>query len=578
MQPYLWLLFGITVITIVAQVWLDLRIPEYMSAITEEIQSERLEMLSLGRLGGCMILCAIGSMCMAVLTCFVSSRLAASFSMDLRDAIFRKVENFSKEEMDCFSTASLITRSTNDVVQLQNFTARGLRLIVQAPIMAGMAFIKISGKHWQWTAVAGGCALVVMGVVAVAIIYAHPRFRRMQVLTDELNRVMRENLTGMRVIRAYNAENIQEEKFEEANERLTENAFKARAVVQLMNPITRLVNGSLTIAIYCIGAFLILDAAPSEKLIVFTDMVVFSTYASKIIQVFTSLNHIFNMYPRAMASAQRVFEVLEMKPGMNEGTETRGIAGQEGTIEFDNVCFSYPGANDFALDHISFRVEKGEMLGIIGSTASGKTTLVNLIVRLYDAVKGRVLVDGVDVRSYQTAALRARLAYVPQQAVLLTGTVASNVSYGDNGKREPTEGQIKQAVEIAQAEAFVEGMKGGIHGQIQRGGSNVSGGQKQRLAIARAICRSPEIYIFDDAFSALDYKTDRELRLSLKRAFGDATIVVVASRIATIRDADQILVMEEGRIAAKGTHRELLHSCNIYREIARTQLPVEEWE
>lgn len=576
MKPRQWLQMSLCVVLIVAQVWLDLRIPDYMALITREIQTGCPQTGKILQSGVYMLLCAAGSVMMAVATGFLTSNLAASFSRRLRHEIFHKVESFSKEEMDRFSTASLITRSTNDVVQIQNFTARGMRLIIQAPIMAGIALAKISGRFWQWTAVAGGAVLIVLCGVLIVTVFAHPRFRQMQTLTDELNRVTRENMTGMRVIRAYNAEAMQEAKFEKANRRLTDNTFRARAVVQIMSPMTRLVNNCLTICIYCIGAFLIAQASGAEQLSIFTDMVVFSTYAAKIIQVFMSLNMIFNMYPRAAASAARIFEVLETRAAIRDGEQSRGVEGMRGTVEFRDVSFSYPDSRDCTISRISFKASRGEMVGIIGSTASGKTTLMNLIPRFYDVKEGQVLVDGVDVRDYRLEALRDRISYVPQQAVLLTGTVRTNVAYGQNGRERPDDDAILRALSVSQASEFVCRMDGGLEAGISRGGTNVSGGQKQRLSIARAVCRDPEIYLFDDAFSALDYKTDRALRTALKENAGDSTVIIVASRIATIRDADQILVMDEGKIVGRGTHESLMKDCRVYQEIAHTQLSEEE--
>lgn len=569
------ILVFLLIVLIVAQVWLDLRIPEYMSAITAMIETSKPETMAILREGAFMLLCAAGSAVMAVLTGLVTSNIAASFSKTLRHEIFHKVQSFSKEEMDRFSTASLITRSTNDVVQLQNFTARGLRQLIQAPIMATLAIMKISGRYWQWTAVTAGGVLIVVFCVVIVTVFAHPRFRRMQSLTDELNRVTRENLTGIRVIKAYNGEPYEKEKFREANDRLADNALRARSVMQIMGPATRFVNNTLTIAIYCISAFLIVQSSAAEQLSIFTDMVVFSTYASKLIQVFMSMNMIINMLPRAMTSAQRIAEVLDTESTIKSGKKTME-KDAAGAVEFVNVSFTYPDSTEMALDQVSFKAHRGETIGIIGSTASGKTTLVNLIPRFFDPAEGSVLINGIDAREYDLQELRNKLSYVPQQAVLLTGTIYSNVIFGDNGKPNPTYQDVQTALDAAQATEFVQKMENGLDAKVNRGGSNVSGGQKQRLSIARAVAREPEIYIFDDAFSALDYKTDRQLRSALKNASGDATVILVASRIATIRDADQIIVMDEGKIVGRGSHAELLKSCQVYREIAHTQLSEEE--
>lgn len=591
MRPAHWRLFFITSFFMFIQTWLDLKLPDYMSDITELVQTGQATVRALMSIGVFMLLCAAGATAMAITSNYTSARMAASFSRDLRSAIFHKVQTFSKEEIDRFSTASLITRSTNDVVQIQNFVSRGLRMLVRVPIVVGLALVKISTRYWQWTAVTALTVVLVLSVIVILIRYAHPRFRRMQKLTDEVNRTMRENMTGMRVIRAYNAERYQMDEFEEASFNLMDNERKARSVMLLMPSTNQFANNALTVAIYCIGAFLIMKAGtPAEQLLIFTDMVVFSTYASKMLMGVSSLEMIFNMLPRASTSAERISEILNTEPSITDG----GLRGAEpagntesdaagGTVEFRNVSFRYRGADGYALENVSFRADRGETIGIIGSTASGKTSLVSLIPRLYDTAEGEVLVDGINVKDYDCGVLRSKLSYITQGAVLFTGTVASNVAYGSKTGQTKTlspeeqEAKIWQAVETAQAKEFVVGrMDNGIKSVVNRGGSNVSGGQKQRLAIARGVYREPEIYIFDDAFSALDYKTDRELREALRVTSEGATVLIVASRIATIRNADRILVMDEGRIVGEGTHDELMQSCNVYREIAYTQLSEEE--
>ena len=553
-----WGVFGISVIFIAAQVWLDLKIPDFMTQITTMVKTEGSDMSRIWTYGALMLLCAVGGSLCAVATGFLASRLAANFSRRLRGEIFDRVQAFSMEEMDRFSTASLITRSTNDVTQIQNFVSRGLQGIVRAPILAAWALAKISLRHWEWTAVTGGGVLIVVMTVVFMVLYAQPRFRRVQTLTDDLNKVTRENLTGIRVVRAYNAEAYQEAKFEEANSRLTTNNLQARRAMGAMRPVTKLVNNVLTIAIYGIGAGII-AAAPDNGLV----------------QAFMSLNFIFGMLPRATISANRINEVLDCEPAIRDGEETEGLPGAEGTVEFRNVTFRYPGAEKPILHDITFTAEKGQTVAFIGATGSGKTTLVNLIPRFYDVTEGEVLVDGRDVREYTQTALRKRLGYAPQRAVLFTGTVASNVSYGDSGRPAPTAEEVRQAVDIAQASDFVEKMEGGYDAYIARGGGNVSGGQKQRLSIARAVARKPEIYIFDDTFSALDYRTDKALRRALQKETQGITTILVAQRIGTILEADRIFVLEEGRIVGAGTHRELMETCPVYREIAASQLSEE---
>ena len=597
MRPAHWRLFFITSFLMFIQTWLDLKLPDFMSDITELVQTGQATAGALMSIGGLMLLCAAGATALAISSNYTSARMAASFSRDLRSSIFHKVQTFSKEEIDRFSTASLITRSTNDVVQIQNFVSRGLRMLVRVPIVVGLALFKISTRYWQWTAATAMTVVLVLSVIVLLIKYAHPRFRRMQKLTDEVNRTMRENMTGMRVIRAYNAERYQMDEFEEASFNLMDNERKARSVMLLMPSTNQFANNALTVAIYCIGAFLIMKAGtPAEQLLIFTDMVVFSTYASKMLMGVSSLEMIFNMLPRASTSAERISEILNTEPSITDGgrhdADGAAAAGdgrstesavKGGTVEFRNVSFRYQGADGYALENVSFKADRGETIGIIGSTASGKTSLVSLIPRLYDAAEGEVLVDGVNVREYDCGDLRSRMSYVTQGAVLFTGTVASNVAYGSKTgtkealSKEEQEDKIWKAVETAQAKEFVTGrMDNGINSVVNRGGSNISGGQKQRLAIARGVYREPEIYIFDDAFSALDYKTDRELREALRVTSENATVLIVASRIATIRNADRILVMDEGRIVGEGTHEELMQSCDVYREIAFTQLSEEE--
>ena len=590
MQAKHWRLFAISIALMFLQVFLDLKLPDYMSGITEKVQTGTATTAALLRDGGFMLLCALGTTMTAIAGNFCSSKMSASFSQSLRSKIFHKVQTFNKEEIDRFSTASLITRSTNDVVQIQNFVSRGLRMIVRAPLLVGLALYKMSMRYWQWTAATAVTVVMVAAVIIILIKFAHPRFRRMQRLTDEVNRSMRENMTGMRVIRAYNAEQYQMDNFETANTNLMENEQKARNILRLMPSTNQFATNALTVVIYCIGAYLIATSGSyALGLAVFTDMVVFSTYASKMLMGISSLEMVFNMLPRAATSAERINEILETDPAIVSGKETEGKRSadggeNQGVVEFRHVSFRYPEASENALSDISFTAHSGETIGIIGSTASGKTSLVSLIPRLYEATEGEVLVDGVNVKDYDCEALRSRLSYVTQTAVLFTGTVASNVGYGrktvgktaGQSKTRTDEQKLWSAVDISQAREFVDRMEGKLQAPVMRDGSNVSGGQKQRLSIARGVYREPEIFIFDDAFSALDYKTDRALREALRRNAGTATSIIVASRIATIRDADRILVLDEGRIVGEGTHDELLRDCRVYQEIAYTQLTEEE--
>ena len=575
-----WALLAVSAVLVTLQVWLDLRIPDYMSRITVLVKTEDSAVRDIWTAGGMMLLCAIASMVTTFVSGFVSAKLAAEFSRHLRSDIFRKVQSFSMEEIDRFSTASLITRSTNDVTQLQNFVSRGLLMVVRTPLTVGIALVKIAGKNWAWTSLTAGAVVIILLAVGFVVTYAHPRFRRMQSLTDDLNRATRENLTGIRVVRAYNAESYQEKKFSDSNDRLTNNAMLAQQAMAVMNPTMRLVNNGLTIGIYLIGAYAIqATAGGTGALGIFSEMVVFSNYASRILFAFMNLNFIFMILPRATVCAERINEVLQTRPSIQDGSRTAGKPGQQGTVEFRNVSFRYPGAEGDTLTDISFTAQKGETVAFIGATGSGKSTLVNLIPRFYDATAGQVLVNGQDVREYTQQSLRNLIGYAPQRVVLFTGTVESNVRYGDRGFMDSdreAEVQVKKAVSIAQAADFVERMPEGFASPIARGGSNVSGGQKQRLAIARAVFRRPQIYIFDDSFSALDYKTDRILRSKLKEETAGVTTLVVAQRISTIRDADKILVLDEGRIVGQGTHSQLMRSCQVYREIAFTQLSGEE--
>lgn len=574
-----WLLVAACVVLIVGQVQLDLALPDYMSEITRLVQTEGSQMRDILLAGGKMLLCALGSMLLTVCTTFFTAQIASRFSARLRGEMYRKVVGFSNEEINRFSTASLITRTTNDISQLQMFFSFGMQSLIKAPIMAFIAVGKISTKSWEWSLLTGGVIAFVCVLLVFIMLYAVPRMKKMQTLTDNLNRITRENLTGLQVVRAYNAENYQEGKFAKANEEMTRNSQQANIAMSVMNPGMNLAMNGLTLGIYWIGAALISaisltsPAAMMERIGLFSDMVVFMQYAMQVIMAFLMLVMIFVMLPRVTVSASRVNEVLNTKARIVDGKETQGKPGMKGEIEFRDVSFRYPDADGDAIHHISFTAHHGQTVALIGATGCGKSSIINLIPRLYDATSGQVLVDGVDVRDYTQDALRGKIGFVPQKAFLFSGTVSSNVGYGEDNASGAA---IRKAVSIAQAAEFVESPEVGYSGTVAQGGSNFSGGQKQRLSIARAVARDPEILVFDDSFSALDYKTDRTLRQALRQQTGGTTNIIVAQRIGTIRDADCILVIEDGAIVGKGTHRELMESCKVYQEIAYSQLSKEE--
>lgn len=574
-----WLLVAACVVLIVGQVQLDLALPDYMSEITRLVQTEGSQMRDILLAGGKMLLCALGSMLLTVCTTFFTAQIASRFSARLRGEMYRKVVGFSNEEINRFSTASLITRTTNDISQLQMFFSFGMQSLIKAPIMAFIAVGKISTKSWEWSLLTGGVIAFVCVLLVFIMLYAVPRMKKMQTLTDNLNRITRENLTGLQVVRAYNAENYQEGKFAKANEEMTRNSQQANIAMSVMNPGMNLAMNGLTLGIYWIGAALISaisltsPAAMMERIGLFSDMVVFMQYAMQVIMAFLMLVMIFVMLPRVTVSASRVNEVLDTKARIVDGKETQGKSGMKGEIEFRDVSFRYPDADGDAIHHISFSAHHGQTVALIGATGCGKSSIINLIPRLYDATSGQVLVDGVDVRDYTQDALRSKIGFVPQKAFLFSGTVSSNVGYGEDNASGAA---IRKAVAIAQAAEFVESPEVGYSGTVAQGGSNFSGGQKQRLSIARAVARDPEILVFDDSFSALDYKTDHALRQALRQQTSGTTNIIVAQRIGTIRDADCILVIEDGAIVGKGTHRELMESCKVYQEIAYSQLSKEE--
>lgn len=574
-----WLLVAACVVLIVGQVQLDLALPDYMSEITRLVQTEGSQMSNILLAGGKMLLCALGSMLLTVCTTFFTAQIASRFSARLRGEMYRKVVGFSNEEINRFSTASLITRTTNDISQLQMFFSFGMQSLIKAPIMAFIAVGKISTKSWEWSLLTGGVIAFVCVLLVFIMLYAVPRMKKMQTLTDNLNRITRENLTGLQVVRAYNAENYQEGKFAKANEEMTRNSQQSNIAMSVMNPGMNLAMNGLTLGIYWIGAALISaiavtsPAAMMERIGLFSDMVVFMQYAMQVIMAFLMLVMIFVMLPRVTVSAGRVNKVLDTRARIVDGKETQGKPGMKGEIEFRDVSFRYPDADGDTIHHISFTAHHGQTVALIGATGCGKSSIINLIPRLYDATSGQVLVDGVDVRDYTQDALRSKIGFVPQKAFLFSGTVSSNVGYGEDNASGAA---IRKAVAVAQAAEFVESPEVGYSGTVAQGGSNFSGGQKQRLSIARAVARDPEILVFDDSFSALDYKTDHALRQALREQTSGTTNIIVAQRIGTIRDADCILVIEDGAIVGKGTHRELMESCKVYQEIAYSQLSKEE--
>ena len=565
----------ICVVFITLQVYLDLKLPDYMTSITILVQTKGSSMSDVLIEGLKMMLCAFGSLISAFITGYFAAYVAASFGKNLRRDIFTKVESFGMEEIKKFSTSSLITRTTNDVTQVQMIIAIGLQIIVKAPIMATWAIIKIAGKGFEWSLATIITVLIILLLISIIIKIVLPKFKKIQTLTDNLNRVTRENLKGIRVVRAYNAEEYQEHKFKSANEELTNTHMFTQRMMSLMMPVLSLCSNGLTLAIYIIGAYLINGANFMDKINIFSNMVVFTSYAMQVIVAFMLLVVIFVLYPRSAVSAKRILEVLKSKSSINDGTKTNGKKGMIGTVEFKNVSFKYPDAESYMLKDVTFTANKGETVAFIGSTGSGKSTLINLIPRFYDATSGEVLVDGINVKDYKLENLYNKIGYVPQKAVMFTGTVNSNVSYGKSMKKI-TNKEIKEAVNIAQAEEFVTKMDNKYDSSIAQGGTNISGGQKQRLAIARAIARKPEIYIFDDSFSALDYKTDATLRKELKKHTKDATTLIVAQRIGTVIYADKIVVLDEGKVVGIGTHKELLKNCSVYKEIALSQLSEEE--
>lgn len=567
----------ICLILIVFQVWLELKMPDYMSEITRLVQTEGSKMKDIVEQGIYMLLCAGGSLASAVVVGYFAAQVASSFSATVRSKIFRKIQEFGIQEMKKFQTSSLITRTTNDVNQVEMLIGMGLQVMAKAPIMAVWAILKILNKGVEWSILTAVCVIVLLATVGTLMAIVLPKFSLVQKLIDKINGVTRENLTGIRVIRAFNAEKYQVNRFEKVNNDLTNLQMFNQRCLSVMMPVMNLVMHSLTLGIYIIGAILINNAGMLDKLTLFSNMVVFSSYGMQVIMSFLMLALIFMMWPRSEVSAKRINEILDEEIAIKNGN-FKGNTKETGTIEFKNVSFKYPDADEYLLEDISFKAKKGETIAFIGSTGSGKSTLINLIPRFYDATSGEVLVDGVNVKEYDETFLHNKIGYISQKAIMFTGTVKENVAYGNNGKKEPTDSEIKKAIDVAQGTEFVEKMTDKYDSHIARGGTNISGGQKQRLSIARAIARNPEIYIFDDSFSALDYKTDATLRKELKKYTKDATSVIVAQRIGTIINADQIIVLDKGHCVGIGTHKELLKNCKVYKEIALSQLSKEELE
>ena len=571
------ILILVALVLVIFNVYIELKLPDYMSTITALVQTEGSTIGEVIEQGIYMLLCAGGSLISAAIVGYIAANVASSFAATIRKKIFKKIEKLGSFEVKQFSTSSLITRTTNDVTQVDMLIGMGLQMMAKAPIMAVWAILKILNKGFEWSILTACCVVLLLTTVSIIMILVLPRFARVQKAIDKINSVTRENLQGIRVIRAFNAESFQTERFEGVNNYLTDMQLFNQRCFSVMMPVMNIVMNGLTLGIYIIGAFLINQAGMQDKITLFSNMVVFSSYGMQVIMSFLMLAFIFMMVPRAQISATRINEVLDAKESIVDGNFD-GKTKEEGTVEFKNVSFKYPDADEYLLKDISFKVNKGETIAFIGSTGSGKSTLINLVPRFYDATDGEVLVDGVNVKKYKQTALYNKLGYISQKAVMFTGTVSENVAYGNNGKEKPDIDKIKKAIEVAQGTDFVEKMDKSYDAHIARGGTNVSGGQKQRLSIARAIARDPEIYIFDDSFSALDYKTDATLRKKLKEYTKDATSMIVAQRIGTIINADKIVVLDKGKCVGIGTHKELLKKCEVYKEIALSQLSEEELE
>lgn len=559
---------------IIFQVWLDLRLPDYMSEITKLVQTEGSKMSDILSQGGYMLLCALGSLISAFIVGYLTSYISATFSQKTRKTLFTKVQSFSMEEIKKFKTSSLITRTTNDITNIQMFISMGLQMLIKAPITAVWAILKILGKNYRWSIATGVAVVVMLSVICTLMLIVLPRFKIVQKLIDNINDKTRENLTGVRVIRAFNAEKYQEDRFEDANQKLTNTQMFNQRMMSIMSPTMYLIMNLLPLSIYVIGAGLINSAGMFDRLNLFSDMVVFSSYAMQVIMAFLMLAMIFVMYPRASVSVERIMEVIDTKTKITDG-EFLGNTKLMGEVEFKNVSFKYPDADEYVLKNISFKAKKGDTLALIGSTGSGKSTIVNLIMRFYDVTEGEILIDGKNIKEYKLETLYKKIGYVPQRAVMFNGSVKYNISYGD---KKVSEKDMKNAARVAQASEFIDKMPKGYDANVSSDGTNISGGQKQRLAIARAVAKDPEIFVFDDSFSALDYKTDYTLRKELKKNAKDKTNIIVAQRIGTILNADEIIVLENGFVKGCGTHAELLKKCKVYKEIALSQLSKEELE
>ncbi len=570
------LLFIISLIFIVIQVWLDLKIPDYMANITVLVETEGSLIKDVIIQGSYMLLCALGSLVAAFIVGYCSAYIGTFFGKNLRKQIFNKVNEFNMEEIKKFSTSSLITRNTNDVTQVQTFLIMAIQMLIKSPIMAIWAITKIANKGFEFSLITAIGVGVILILVICLIILVLPKFKIIQTLTDNLNRITRENLTGIRVVRAFNAEKYQEEKFDKANDTFTKISMFTQKAMALLSPVINLVMLGISLAIYWVGAYIINSTLGLEKLTIFGNMVVFSSYAIQVIMSFMMLVIIFILYPRASVSVKRINEVLDTKSKITNGIVSSSTNNLKGVVEFSSVSFKYPDASEYVLKNINFKIKTGEIVAFIGSTGSGKSTLINLIPRFYDATSGKVLVDGIDVKEMDLSYLHNKLGYVSQKAILFKGSVKDNISFGQSINGKPSIKKIEEAITVAQAEEFVNKMENGYDAKVSQGGTNISGGQKQRLSIARAIAKDPEIYIFDDSFSALDYKTDLLLRRKLKQYAKDATLLIVAQRIGTIKNADKIVVLDDGECVGIGTHEELLKNCKVYQEIASSQLSKEE--
>ncbi len=563
---------------VVGQVYFDLQLPDYMTQLTSLLKTPGTITADVWNIGLKMLICTLISAVFSIICGFLASKTASGFSYTVRKNLFYHVVDSGKQEMQTFSVPSLITRTTNDITQIQMIVSMGLQMMIKAPVMAVWAVIKILNKSWTLSAVTAGFVVAICLTVVLVMSSCLPRFRKVQKMTDKINRVARENLTGINVVHAFNAEDYQNEKFDEPSKETYDLQIKNQRLFALINPTLTLGMNALTLVIYWVGAVIVNNIAVGDvagRIAMFSEIVAFSTYATYIVMSFMMLVMIFMMFPQAQVSAERINEVLETKPSLKEGSVEEGK--EQGSVEFNNVSFCYPGSSEEELSNIDFKVNKGETLAFIGATGSGKTTLVNLILRLYDATDGEVKVDGVNVKEYTWKALYNKLGYVTQKAVLFSGTIEDNVFFGES-REEFDEEDLTHALRVSQSEEFVSKLPDGTEHHIAQSGRNVSGGQKQRLSIARILARKPEILIFDDCFSALDYRTDSKLREDLQKNYKEATKIIVAQRIGTIRHADRIIVLDRGEIVGSGTHEQLMQSCELYREIASSQLSAKELE